>query len=57
MIDFASLTDSQLESKILELRKMERNAHNMRHGQSARFALDNLEAAWIEQDKRRRRNR
>ena len=57
MIDFALLTDSQLESKILELRKMERNAHNMRHGQSARFALDNLEAAWIEQDKRRRRNR
>ena len=57
MIDFTTLTDSELDAKIKDLRRMEWNAHFARNARSARLALDNLEAAWTEQDKRRRRNR
>jgi hypothetical protein len=57
MIDFTTLTDSELSAKIKDLRRMEWNASQTRNARSARFASDNLEAAWVEQDKRRRRNR
>ena len=57
MIDFNTLTDAELVAKIKDLRRMEWNASQTRNARSHRFASDNLDAAWAEQDKRRRRNR
>ena len=57
MIDFTTLTDSELGAKIKDLRRLEWHASQTRNAGAVRFASDNLEAAWVEQDKRRRRNR
>ena len=57
MIDFTTLTDSELDAKIKDLRRMQWNASQTRNARSVIFASDNLDAAWTEQDKRRRRNR
>ena len=53
-IDFASLSDRQLADHIISLRKLEFNAHNARIGSSAARCGRLLEAAWREQDRRRR---